>query len=109
RLDLACPVGVRIVVNTGPVAVGTATERHIVIGAEVNTGARRQQAAEPGEILGGEPAVQLARGLVEFGDLREIRAKGFEDDLVARPVLGLRARPKTDRARIPLIDRRREL
>src|SRR6266566_2034460 len=57
---------VRIGVNTGPVAVGTATDRNIVIGAEVNTGARLQQAAEPGEILGGETTVQLARGLVEF-------------------------------------------
>ena len=53
--------------------------------------------------------MQLARGFVEFGDQRELRAKGFEDDLVARPVLGIRARPKTDRARIPLVDRRREL
>jgi len=109
QLDLAFPMRVRIGVNTGAVAVGTATDRNIVIGAEVNTGARLQQAAEPGEILAGETTVQLARGLVEFGDVREIRAKGFEDDLVARPVLGLRARPKTDRARIPLIDRRREL
>ena len=109
QLDLPFPMQVRIGVNTGPVAVGTATDRNIVIGAEVNTGARLQQAADPGEILAGPTTVQLARGLVEFGDEREIRAKGFEDDLVARPVLGLRARPKTDRSRIPLIDRRREL
>ena len=103
------PMQVRIGVNTGPVAVGTATDRNIVIGAEVNAGARLQQAAEPGEILAGETTVQLARGIVEFGDPRDLRAKGFEDDLVARPVLGIRARPKTDRARIPLVDRRREL
>lgn len=109
QLDLPFPMQVRIGVNTGPVAVGTATDRNIVIGAEVNAGARLQEAAEPGEILAGETTVQLARGFVEFGDERELRAKGFEDDLVARPVLGIRARPKTDRARIPLIDRRREL
>jgi class 3 adenylate cyclase/tetratricopeptide (TPR) repeat protein len=109
QLDLPFPMQVRIGVNTGPVAVGSATDRNIVIGAEVNTGARLQQAAEPGEILAGETTVQLARGLVEFGAAREIPAKGFEDNLIARPVLGLHARPKMDRARIPLIDRRREL
>ena len=109
QLDLPFQMQVRIGVNTGPVAVGSATDRNIVIGAEVNTGARLQQAAEPGEILAGETTVQLARGLVEFGDAREIPAKGFEDNLIARPVLGLHARPKMDRARIPLIDRRREL
>ena len=55
RLGLTMPIQVRVGVNTGRVAVGTATDRTIVIGAEVNIGARLQQAAEPGEVLVGAP------------------------------------------------------
>ena len=109
QLDLPLPMRVRIGVNTGPVAVGTATDRNIVIGAEVNAGARLQQAAEPGEILAGATTVQLAGGLVEFGDPREIPAKGFEDPVTARPVLRVLERPRTDRSNVPLVNRRREL
>jgi class 3 adenylate cyclase/tetratricopeptide (TPR) repeat protein len=109
QLGLPIPMRVRIGVNTGPVAVGTATDRNIVIGAEVNVGARLQQAAEPGEILAGRTTVQLAGGLVEFGDAREIPAKGFDDHLTARPVLHVLERPRGDRSRVPLVNRRREL
>jgi class 3 adenylate cyclase/tetratricopeptide (TPR) repeat protein len=109
QLGLPLPMRVRIGVNTGPVAVGAATDRNIVIGAEVNAGARLQQAAEPGEILAGATTVQLARGLVEFGDPRVIPAKGFEDPVTARPVVRLLERPRTDRSKVPLVDRRREL
>ena len=56
-----CPCSVRIGVRTGQVAVGTALDRNIVIGAEVNLGARLQQAAAPGEVLAGDSTVQLAR------------------------------------------------
>jgi class 3 adenylate cyclase/tetratricopeptide (TPR) repeat protein len=109
QLDLPVPMRVRVGVNTGPVAVGTATDRNIVIGAEVNAGARLQQAAEPGEILAGETTVQLARGLVEFGEPRRIPVKGFDDPVTARPVVRVLERPKTDRSNVPLVNRRREL
>ena len=59
RLGLPMPVQVRVGVNTGQVAVGTAMDRNIVIGAEVNIGARIQQAAEPGEVLVGASTKQL--------------------------------------------------
>jgi class 3 adenylate cyclase/tetratricopeptide (TPR) repeat protein len=109
QLALPLPMQVRVGVNTGAVAVGTASDRNIVIGAEVNAGARLQQAAEPGEILAGVTTVELARGLVEFGEPRRIPAKGFEDPVTAWPVVRLLERPQTDRSRIPLVDRRREL
>ena len=109
QLNLPLPMRVRVGVNTGPVAVGTATDRNIVIGAEVNVGARLQQAAEPGEILAGRTTVQLARGLVEFGEPREIPAKGFDAPLTARPVVRLLERPRADRSNVPLVNRRREL
>ncbi len=109
--ELALPIAmrVRIGVNTGPVAIGTATDRNIVIGAEVNIGARMQQAAEPDEILAGATTVQLAGGAVEFGEPRAIAAKGFEDRLRAWPVVAVRERAKADRSNIRFVDRRREL
>ena len=99
--ELALPIAmhVRIGVNTGPVAIGTATDRNIVIGAEVNIGARLQQAAEPDEILAGATTVQLAGGAVAFGEPRAIQAKGFEDALLAWPVVAIRERAKADRSK----------
>ncbi|HTG47905.1 MAG TPA: AAA family ATPase [Actinomycetota bacterium] len=108
-LALPMPMHVRIGVNTGAVAVGTATDRNIVIGAEVNIGARLQQAASPDEILAGATTVQLAAGAVEFGTPREVRAKGFEDELLAWPVAAIVERAKADRSNIRFVDRRREL
>jgi class 3 adenylate cyclase/tetratricopeptide (TPR) repeat protein len=107
-LGLSMPVEVRIGVRTGQVAVGTALDRNIVIGAEVNLGARLQQAAEPGEILAGSSTMYLARDAVEFGESRTIEAKGFERAITAWPVVGLRQRI-VDRRRISFVNRRREL
>jgi class 3 adenylate cyclase/tetratricopeptide (TPR) repeat protein len=109
QLDLPLPMRVRIGVRTGQVAVGTASDRNIVIGAEVNIGARLQQAAVPGEILVGDVTQLLARAFVEFGDPREIAAKGFDDAIEAYPVVGMRAGVRTDRSKIPFVNRRREL
>ena len=107
-LGLSMPMEVRIGVRTGQVAVGTAFDRNIVIGAEVNIGARLQQAATPGEILAGSSTMHLARDAVEFGESRTIEAKGFERAITAWPVAGLRQRI-VDRRRISFVDRRREL
>ena len=107
-LGLSMPVEVRIGVRTGQVAVGTALDRNIVIGAEVNLGARLQQAAAPGEILAGSSTMYLARDAVDFGESRTIEAKGFERAITAWPVVGLRQRI-VDRRRISFVNRRREL
>ena len=53
ELGLPTPMQVHAGINTGLVAVGTAADRGIVIGGEVNIGARLQQAAAPDEVLGG--------------------------------------------------------
>ena len=63
-------------INTGLVAVGTAADRGIVIGGEVNIGARLQQAAEPGEVLVGSTTRQLVKDAVEFGEMRMIAPEG---------------------------------
>jgi len=108
ELGLSNPIRVRIGVRTGQVAVGTAQDRNIVIGAEVNLGARLQQAAAPGEILVGDTTMQLARDGVAFGEPRTIEAKGFEGAVTAWPVEGVLARP-VDRRHIGFVDRRREV
>jgi class 3 adenylate cyclase/tetratricopeptide (TPR) repeat protein len=108
-LGLPVPMRVRIGVNTGRVVVGSATDRNIVIGAEVNVGARLQQAAAPDEVLVGETTVQLAEGAVGFGERRQIAAKGFEEALAARPVNALRSAGIADRRNIPFVNRRREV
>jgi class 3 adenylate cyclase/tetratricopeptide (TPR) repeat protein len=107
RLGLTMPVEVRVGVNTGRVAVGTAMDRNIVIGAEVNIGARLQQAAEPGQVLVGESTHQLVGDGVTFGDVRTFEAKGLDEDLVAWPAVAL-AGPPTRRSP-HLVNRRREL
>jgi class 3 adenylate cyclase/tetratricopeptide (TPR) repeat protein len=107
RLGLPLPIRVRVGVNTGQVAVGTAADRNLVIGAEVNVGARLQQAAAPGEILAGDTTHILAGTTVQFGEMRLIAAKGFEEELPAWPVLGLAA--GASRKQVTLVNRLREL
>jgi class 3 adenylate cyclase/tetratricopeptide (TPR) repeat protein len=108
ELGLHAPIRVRIGIRTGQVAVGTANDRGIVIGAEVNLGARIQQAAAPGEILVGESTMQLANAWVAFGEPRRIDARGFGDAVTVWPVEGLRGR-SVDRSKIAFVDRRREV
>ena len=107
RLELPVPVGVRVGVNTGQVAVGTSSDRNIVIGAEVNIGARLQQAAHPGEVLVGGRTRLLVGDAIEFGERRMIEAKGFDEALPAWQALGV-VGPQTRRS-ISLVNRRREL
>jgi len=107
RLGLPVPMQVRVGVNTGQVAVGGVTDRNIVIGVEVNVGARLQQAAEPGQILVGATTHQLAHAAVEFGEMKTIAAKGFEDEIVAWPAVKLSS--KSIRSTIRMVNRRREL
>ncbi len=108
ELGLRMPVEVRIGVHTGQVAVGTAHDRNIVIGAEVNLGARLQQAAEPGEVLVGDTTVQLTASSVDYGEPRAIDAKGFGGPITGRAVQALRSR-MVDRRQIAFVDRRREV
>jgi class 3 adenylate cyclase len=107
RLGVPMPMKVRVGVNTGRVAIGTAADRNIVVGAEVNLAARLQQSAEPGEILVGWTTHQLAHGAVEFGGPRTVSAKGFDRSIEAWPVVGLTVH--LHGRSVPFVDRRREL
>ena len=107
ELGLPTPMQVHAGINTGLVAVGTAADRGIVIGGEVNIGARLQQAAAPDEVLVGSTTHQLVKGAVEFGEMRMIVPKGFDGEIPAWPVI--RLAPRSTRSTIPFVDRRREL
>jgi class 3 adenylate cyclase len=108
QLGQPVELGVRVGVNSGAVAIGAGgPDQPLVVGAAVNLAARLQQAAAPGEVLTGETTWQLTRNHVEFGEARSVVAKGFGEDLLARPVLGLA--PRSGRRAIPLVGRSREL
>jgi len=107
QLAMPLPMRVRVGINTGRVAVGTAADRNIVIGAEVNAAARLQQSAEPGEILVGSTSRELAHGAVRFGEPRTVGSKGFDRQLEAWPVEGLTTH--LHGRNVAFVDRRREL
>lgn len=107
ELGLPTPMHVHVGINTGLVAVGTAADRGIVIGGEVNIGARLQQAAGTGEVLVGPTTHQLVKDAVEFGEMRKIVPKEFDGEVAAWPVI--RLAPRSTRSTIPFVDRRREL
>jgi class 3 adenylate cyclase/tetratricopeptide (TPR) repeat protein len=107
RIGSPVPMQVRVGINTGQVAVGSATDRNLVIGAEVNKGARLQQAADPGQILVSATTQQLTSATVAYGEMRAIEAKGFDEAMQAWPVEHLEA--AASRKDIPFVDRRREL
>jgi class 3 adenylate cyclase/tetratricopeptide (TPR) repeat protein len=82
-------LGIRIGVNTGNViaAGGAAPGEPMVTGDVVNTAARLQSAAEPGEILAAERTRRAARGF-RFGQRRELTLKGKAEPVIASVLLG---------------------
>jgi class 3 adenylate cyclase/tetratricopeptide (TPR) repeat protein len=108
RLGLGQSLGVRVGVNTGPVAATTALAGDFLVsGVVVNLAARLQQAAHPGEVLVGDLTWQLTRHAADFGPARSVPAKGFAAEISACPVRALSTR--SSRRTIPLVGRRREL
>ena len=94
-------------INTGLVAVGTAADRGIVIGGEVNIG--RGSSRRPGtrEVLVGSTTRELVKDAVEFGEMRMITPKEIDGEIAGWPVI--RLAPRSTRSTIPFVDRRREL
>ena len=81
----------RIGVMTGEVVTGT--EERLATGDAVNVAARLEQAAEPGEVLLGQPTLALVRDAVEVEAVAPLELKGK-----AEPVPGLPARAGPRRA-----------
>ncbi|MGZ4128933.1 MAG: ATP-binding protein [Actinomycetota bacterium] len=84
--DLERDWGVRIQtrtgVNTGEVVAGTGNQT-MATGDAVNTAARLEQHAQPGEILLGEPTYRLVRHAVVAEPAEAMAAKGKAEPLVA--------------------------
>lgn len=108
RLGLPVPLRIRVGINTGPVAIGSeGQEQGLLFGATVNLAARLQQGADPNTVLVSERSWLLTQANVEYGEPREVTAKGFDDGAKGWPALSLA--PGISRRTIPFVDRRREL
>ncbi|MGA9159587.1 MAG: adenylate/guanylate cyclase domain-containing protein [Actinomycetota bacterium] len=81
----------RIGVNTGPVVAGDPSGgQALVTGDAVNTAARLEQAAEPGEILIGEDTFGLTRDAVEAEPVDPLAVKGKAEAVGAYRLLSVR-------------------
>jgi class 3 adenylate cyclase/tetratricopeptide (TPR) repeat protein len=97
---------VRIGVQTGEAVVSGGADA-LATGDVMNTAARLEQKAAPGEILVGRETMLLTSGVVEYGDEMPVQAKGKRERVRAWPAL--RLRPRRKRAGSPLVGREREL
>lgn len=108
KLGVPVPLRVRVGINTGPVAIGSEPDAQgLLFGATVNMAARLQQAADPATVLVAEGTWMLTQSQVQYGEARDVTARGFDDVARAWPVMALA--PGTARRTIPFVDRKREL
>jgi class 3 adenylate cyclase/tetratricopeptide (TPR) repeat protein len=85
-------IGGRIGVNTGEVVVGT-SER-LATGDAVNVAARLEQAAEPGEVLIGEPTHAFVREAVVVEAVEPLALKGKSERVPAYRLLSVLDAPE---------------
>jgi len=83
--DYGVALQLRTGVNTGEVVTGT--EERLATGDPVNVAARLEQAAQPGDILVGEPTVRLARDAIEVEPVEALELKGKAEPLPAYRLL----------------------
>jgi class 3 adenylate cyclase/tetratricopeptide (TPR) repeat protein len=82
-------IGGRIGVMTGEVVTGT--EERLATGDAVNVAARLEQAAQPGEVLVGQPTLALVEGAVEVVPVEPLVLKGKSQPVPAYRLLGVRS------------------
>ena len=106
---------IRIGVNTGEVVSGTwSASGHqdvAVTGDAVNTAARLQSVAEPGEVLVGAETMRLTRRRIRYGDRRDVALKGKIGTVAIWRALGVREEfgERWEVYASPLVGRDREL
>jgi len=108
---------IRVGVNTGEVVSGRweagGRQDVAVTGDAVNTAARIQSAAEPGEVLVGLETMRLTKRRIRYGERRELVLKGKVGTIPGYPALGVREqfgeRWETSEEATPLIGRDREM
>ena len=96
----------RIGLNTGTVVTGT--EERLATGDAVNVAARLEQAAEPGEVLLGEPTLELVREAVEVESVTPLQLKGKTEAVRAHRLLRVLEAPER-RHETRFVGREREL
>ena len=96
----------RIGVTTGEVITGT--EERLATGDAVNVAARLQQAAQPGEVLIGEPTRELVRYTVAVEALESLELKGKAAPVPAFRLLSVHEAPAR-RHEVRFVGREREL
>jgi class 3 adenylate cyclase len=99
-------VQARIGVNTGEVVAGT--EERLVTGDAVNVAARLEQAAEPGEVLIGEPTLVLVRDAGQVELLEPLALKGKSEPVAAYRLRSVHE-PAERRPTAPMVGREPEL
>jgi class 3 adenylate cyclase/tetratricopeptide (TPR) repeat protein len=85
-------VQARIGLTTGEVVTGS--EERLATGDAVNVAARLEQAAEPDEILIGEPTLALVRSAVEVEPTEPLELKGKARPVAAYRLLAVREAPE---------------
>jgi class 3 adenylate cyclase/tetratricopeptide (TPR) repeat protein len=96
----------RIGVMTGEVVTGT--EERLATGDAVNVAARLEQAAEPGEVLLGEPTLALVLDTAEVEPVEPLELKGKAQPVQAYRLLRVREAPER-RHEARFVGREREL
>jgi len=107
--DFGVRIEARTGVNTGEVVAGEG--QTLAVGDAVNTAARLEQAAAPGEILVGDSTIRLVRDAVRAEEAPPVTAKGKSDPLTAHRLLDVVAGAEafTRRLDAPMIGRDNEL
>jgi class 3 adenylate cyclase/tetratricopeptide (TPR) repeat protein len=82
----------RIGVMTGEVVTGT--QERLATGDAVNVAARLEQAAQPGEVLVGEPTLALVRDTTDVEPMEPLELKGKADPVLAYRLLRVRDAPE---------------
>jgi class 3 adenylate cyclase/tetratricopeptide (TPR) repeat protein len=96
----------RIGVMTGEVVTGV--EDHLATGDAVNVAARLEQAAQPGEVLIGQPTLVLVEEVVDIEPLGPLELKGKSKPVAAYRLLRVREVPERPRGEV-FVGREREL
>jgi class 3 adenylate cyclase/predicted ATPase len=109
RSELGVDVRLRVGVNSGEVLVGAlrAGGDYTAMGDVVNTAQRLQTAAEPGQVLVGQPTYRATRRAVTYRSAGAIAAKGKDVPVPAWIAEGADLPPgyRPDRRRTPMVGR----
>jgi class 3 adenylate cyclase/tetratricopeptide (TPR) repeat protein len=96
----------RIGVTTGEVVTGT--QERLATGDAVNVAARLEQAAQPGEVLVGEPTLALVRDMADVEPIAPLELKGKADPVPAYRLLRVHDAPQRRHGEL-FVGRDREL